>query len=179
MDSSERVMVDIETLGIEPGSAILSIGAVRFGIDGLGEELYHEISLKSCQEAGLEIDADTLEWWLDQDDAVAGVLTGGDPLGEILARFRLWYHAHDFDEIWAKSPSFDCEQLEVAFDAVGLTEPWQFRDERDVRTLQSLPCAVEIEMDGDEHDALDDAKYQARIVSEAIRSLDSEGYDGD
>jgi hypothetical protein len=178
-DDTDRVMVDTETLGIDLGSAILSIGAVRFGIDGLGEEFYREISLESCQEAGLEIDADTLEWWLTQDDAVADVLTGGESLYEILAQFGSWYQAHDFDEIWANSPSFDCEQLEVAFDAVGLTEPWEFRDERDVRTLRSLPCAVEIEMDRDEHDALNDAKYQARIVSETIRSLHTGGYDGD
>jgi hypothetical protein len=171
---TERVMVDIETVGLEPGSALLSIGAVRFGLDGLDDEFYREITLESCQEAGLEIDANTLEWWLSQDDAVTSVLTGGESLTEVLAQFGSWYQAHDFDEIWANSPSFDCEQLEVAFDAVGLSEPWEFRDERDVRTLRSLRSTAEVEMDGTEHDALDDAKYQARIVSKTLRSLQPE-----
>lgn len=170
-DDTERVMVDIETVGIEPGSALLSIGAVRFSPDGLDDEFYREITLESCQEAGLEIDANTLKWWLSQDGAVTGVLTGGESLTEVLTQFGSWYQAHDFDEIWANSPSFDCEQLETAFQAVGLSEPWEFRDERDVRTLRSLQCAAEVEMNGDEHDALDDAKYQARIVSETLRSL--------
>ncbi|ELZ21566.1 endodeoxyribonuclease [Halosimplex carlsbadense 2-9-1] len=162
-------MVDIETLGLEPGSAILSLGAVTFSENGLGDEFYRVISLESCQEAGLKIDADTLEWWLSQDDAVTGILTGGDPLDDVLRAFHSWFPTDA--EVWANSPSFDCEHLETAFSAVGMTEPWQFRDERDVRTLRSLPCAAEVEMDGDEHDALDDAKYQARIVSETLRSL--------
>jgi DNA polymerase III epsilon subunit-like protein len=73
-------MIDIETLGLGPGATILSIGAVRFSTDGLGEEFYREISLQSCQAVGLEIDADTLEWWLEQDGDVADILTGGEQL---------------------------------------------------------------------------------------------------
>lgn len=165
----ERVMVDIETLGIEPGSAILSIGAVEFAPGGLGDEFYREISLESCQDAGLHIDAGTLEWWLNQDDAVTGILTGGDPLEDVLGSFWCWFP--DGAEVWANSPSFDCEMLEAAFDGVGMTEPWEFHDERDVRTLRSLPCAAAVEMDGDEHDALDDARHQARIVSETLGQL--------
>jgi len=166
-----RMMVDIETLGLEPGSAILSIGAVQFTEDGLEEEFYAEVSLESCQEAGLEIDADTLEWWLGQDDEVTGILTGGDDLTHVLDEFRLWFP--DDAEVWANSPSFDCEHLGVAFDAVGMSEPWAFYDERDVRTLKSLPGAANVEMEGNEHDALDDAKHQARFVVETLQNLDS------
>ncbi|WP_197425373.1 3'-5' exonuclease [Halobacterium sp. CBA1126] len=163
-------MVDIETLGLEPGSAILSIGAVEFTADGLGDEFHREISLKSCQAAGLEIDAGTLEWWLSQDDAVTGVLAGGGELGPVLNAFYNWYP--DGAEVWANSPSFDCRHLEAAFDAVGMTEPWEYYDERDVRTLKSLPIAANVEMDGNEHDALDDAKHQARFAAATLRNLD-------
>jgi hypothetical protein len=169
-----RVMVDIETLGLERGAAILSIGAVEFIPGGLGDEFYREISLESCQDAGLHIDAGTLDWWLSQDDAVAGVLTGGDPLPDVLEAFNAWY-PDDAAEVWSNSPSFDCEILEDAFDAVGLTEPWGFGDERDVRTLWSLPCAVDVEMDGNEHDALDDARRQARSVSETLGKIRRRG----
>jgi hypothetical protein len=169
---TDRVMVDIETLGLDPGAAILSIGAVEFDDDGLGREFYEEISLESCQDAGLTIDAGTLEWWLSQDDDVSDILRGGDPLVGVLMSFREWFP--DGAEVWANSPSFDCEHLEAAFDAVGMDEPWEFRDERDVRTLRSLPIAAEVEMDGDEHDALDDAKYQARIVSETLSRMEKQ-----
>ena len=36
----QDVMVDLETWGTKPGCAIISIGAVSFGPDGLGEEFY-------------------------------------------------------------------------------------------------------------------------------------------
>jgi len=172
-DETERIMVDIETLGTDPGSAILSIGAVKFTENYRGREFYEEISLQSCQDAGLEIDADTLQWWLDQDQAVSGILTGGRDLGTVLSAFKVWYP--EDAEIWANSPSFDCELLKRAFDAVGMTEPWEYYDERDFRTLRSLPCAAEVEMDGDEHDALDDARHQARIVSETLHALGNDG----
>ena len=166
-----RVMVDIETLGLEPGSAILSIGAVKFTENGLGDELYAEISLTSCQEAGLDIDAETLEWWLSQDSTVSNILTGGAQLEDTLDSFSNWFP--DGAEVWANSPAFDCEHLEAAFEAVGMTEPWEYYDERDVRTLQSLTCAASLERNGDEHNALDDAKYQARAVPETLSRLSS------
>ena len=61
-DGRSRVMLDIETLGTEPGCAIVSVGAARWSIDGVGDErLYREVSLSSCGAAGLEIDPDTLK----------------------------------------------------------------------------------------------------------------------
>lgn len=34
-----NIMLDLEALGTPPGSIVLSIGAVYFGLDGLGKEL--------------------------------------------------------------------------------------------------------------------------------------------
>lgn len=76
----DRVMVDIETLGVEPGAAIVSIGAVRFGPGGLGETFERSIDLKSCEFRGLQIDAETLEWWLNQGEVAREQLIGGDDL---------------------------------------------------------------------------------------------------
>lgn len=171
----DRVMIDIETLGLEPGAALLSIGAVRFDAGGLNDEFEASISLSSCQEAGLTIDADTLEWWLDQDADAQHVLTGGDRLGEVLGRFQLWLG--DPDEIWANSPKFDCAHLERAYEAIDGTAPWQYYQLRDVRTVAELPIAPDYEQDGTEHDALDDARYQARIVSETLRRIQECGFD--
>jgi DNA polymerase III epsilon subunit-like protein len=172
MQMTDRVMVDIETLGLKPGAAILSIGAVRFDESGTGEEFHRSISLESCQEAGLTIHAGTLEWWLSQDDEVSDILTGGDDLEHVLRGFDAFYG--DADEVWANSPSFDCEMLAAAYDAVGMNEPWEFWAERDVRTLKKLSVAPDIErQDGEnEHDALDDARHQALLVGETLRRLE-------
>lgn len=172
-DEIERVMIDIETLGLETGSAILSIGAVRFNETSVWDEFYQEISVQSCQESGLTIDAGTLEWWLQQDDSVAEVLVGGRTLVDVLGEFILYYG--DADEVWANSPAFDCEMIEEACRAVGKQAPWDYSQKRDVRTVRKLPGAVDVEMEGEEHNALDDAKWQARVVGETLQALQTEG----
>ena len=165
----KRVMVDIETHGLEPGAAIVSIGAVEFGPDGLGREFVGDIDMESCQEAGFEIDASTVKWWLDQDENAQEQLLGGEDLATVLAGFDAWY---DAEEIWANSPSFDCEHLERAYAAVGLEEPWGFRDERCFRTIRSLGVDARVSRDGTEHDALDDARYQAAVASDILYQLE-------
>lgn len=166
-----RVMIDIETLGIEPGAAILSIGACTFDTDGVGETVHVSVDLESCQDRGLEIDADTLQWWLEQDDAAREILTGGVPLATALAELREFLETHAYDELWANSPKFDMEHLETAYDALDWPTPWVFYELRDVRTVQALPGAVERDQDGTEHDALDDAVHQAREVAATLREL--------
>lgn len=167
-----RVMVDIETLGLDRGAAILSIGAVKFDIEEIGDTFEASISRESCEAAGLTVDEGTLEWWQDQSDAAREVLDGGDDLEDVLQDFTLW--AGGADEVWANSPSFDCEMLIEAGKAVGVPMPWEFYEERDVRTVKSLPVAPELEHDGVEHDALDDAIHQARIVQTTLRRLEGD-----
>jgi len=179
MTDTRRVMIDIETVGLERGSAIVEIGAVQFEPAAMiGETFHASVSLTSCQEAGLHIDAGTVEWWLgDQPEIAADVLVGGDDLEDALADFVDWYHNVDPHEVWANSPSFDCEMLEYAGEQVGVPMPWDFYQERDVRTLDSLPHGVEMEQDGVEHTALDDAIYQARVASTILHKVSGSGGD--
>lgn len=70
------VMIDLETLGTAPGSAIVAIGAVAFDPASreLGAPATCRITAASCQHFGLTIDADTVEWWLKQSDAARSEL---------------------------------------------------------------------------------------------------------
>ena len=171
--SKDRVMLDIETLGLDIGSAILSIGAVRFDEDGLGDTFYREVSLKDCQKNGLKIDAGTLEWWMEQDENAQRVLSGGDMMSEVFIALRKWYD--DADEVWANSPAFDCVQLEYAGSKLFMDMPWEYDERRDFRTAKNLvEVDPDVDMDGTEHDALDDAKYQAIIASRILRELEDE-----
>jgi len=49
--------------------------------------------------------------------------------------------------------------------------PWEYYDERDYRTLSSLPIAPEVEQDGVEHDALADAKHQAHVAAATLKRI--------
>lgn len=172
-----RVMIDIETLGVETGAAILSIGAAEFGVDGIGDTFYRSVSLTSCQEAGLELDAETIEWWFSQDGGARGVLSGGDDLDDVLVALDSWLGDVGATEYWANSPSFDLQMLEHAYDAVGYRPPWSFYEERDYRTLKALGIVDEPEQDGIEHNALDDALHQARVARDTLQALNGDGDD--
>jgi inhibitor of KinA sporulation pathway (predicted exonuclease) len=61
--------------------------------------------------------------------------------------------------------------LEHAGEQVDVPMPWDFYQERDLRTLDALPHGGDIEQDGVEHTALDDAIYQARVASAILTEL--------
>ena len=159
-ESKERIMIDIETLGTEPGCVILSIGAVRFNRDGIGETFHAQISKRSCLENGLTIDDETEEWWEQQEQDMPD---GSEPL--YIALGNLSGFCETADEVWANSPSFDLRILDAAYDAIESASPWEYHQERDVRTFRSLPGFVELGQMGQEHHALDDAIHQAREIS--------------
>lgn len=171
---SEHVMIDIETLGLEPGSSITEIGAVDFDADGIGGRFHMHIDVESCTEAGLDLgDAETLKWWFKQDDKLLDRLLHGDPLEEVLLELATWLP--DGAYIWANSPSFDCAHLERAYGAINEEPPWSYHQRRDYRTLTSLDIGPGApEMEGQEHNALHDAMYQARVASMYFSELEGE-----
>lgn len=154
-------MVDIETLGTDPGAAIVSIGAVTFDTEDR-ETLYCPVSLKSATDAGLTVEGGTLEWWLEQDGNARDELAGGLPLRKALADFNDF--VADAEELWANSPSFDLAIIAAAMDAVGVTPSWEFYQERDFRTLKNLPGRPKIERDDAQHHAEADAVHQAKVA---------------
>lgn len=166
-------MVDIETLGQSHESAIISIGAVKFGPDPDGvsdDTFYRKVDPADCQEKGLSIDAATLVWWLQNNPTEAAeVIPGGSPLGHALGEFSAWYA--DSEAIWAKSPVFDCSILETAYERCDMDPPWEFWETRDVRTLMSLDDAVDTGHSGTAHDALDDAVAQAENIANTLAEV--------
>ena len=169
---TKRAMIDIETLGTEPGAAILSIGACYFDVNGsIGRTLYAEIDSSTCFDAGLTSDDETVEWWAEKDAELAPI-DGTTHLDDALA--LLADFVEEGDEIWANSPKFDLSILEAAYDAVDRPVPWDFWQARDVRTIRALPNAVSMDMDGCEHDAFDDARHQAEEVAATIAACGGE-----
>ena len=139
-----EIVLDLETAGNRPGCAILSIGAVAHvpgrPLDEV-EEYYATIDLESCQGAGLQIGAGTLAWWLEQDFATrAEAFSGTQSLQYVLVTFADWLKSVESPggiEIYGKGPSFDCAILAAAYAATGQKTPWDFRDERCVRTVMA------------------------------------------
>lgn len=167
------VMIDLETMGLRAGCAILSIGAVTFSNEGLGATFHKAINLRSCTSVGLTIDADTVNWWMGQSDAArkAAFPADAQPLNEVLIAFWQWYRLQGGTRIWAHGAASDIPWLEAAYDRTFLQAPWVYHEARCARTLYSLADAWPDESKGTLHNALDDATNQAEAAIRALRKL--------
>lgn len=189
-----HVMLDIETLGHKSHSVILSIGAVQFDpfTGEVGEKFHCKVDLQSSLNQGLKVTASTLLWWMQQSqqarDGVFAKEIGGTPmaplhealqaLSEFFTKVRLLEisrgQAKPRIYTWGKSPRFDQGILEDAYDACGMPIPWDFRDERDVRTLEYLTdFAKSFDLLGPRptHDALQDCLDQVQMCHKCHLAL--------
>ena len=159
-----KIMIDLETLGTKPNSAILSIGAVAFDEKKIHKSFYYNVDLVSSLKHGYEIDPDTVYWWLKQDKA-AGEVLDKDKLSIVSAVRFLSDFILDIEpsEVWANSPSFDLVMLKNAWDKHEIKHPYPFYIERDFRTFLSFTGAKRV-YPIIAHNALDDAKAQAQTL---------------
>ncbi len=158
-----RIMIDIETLSQRKDALILSIGAVKFSKDGIDPKVfYEELSLNSqkCRH----IDAGTVQFWLEQS---IDMPHGKIDLCVALFEFERW--AGTIDEIWANSPSFDCDIMADAYKSYSLQVPWSYRAERCVRTMRAMYPTARVNTQ--KHNALADAEYQAHCVIDGLQKL--------
>jgi hypothetical protein len=174
----QNVMIDLETLGTRPGSAVLAIGAVFFDANGLGYEFYKRVTLESCLKAGLKMDASTVLWWMGQEDAARRELYDKElmrnDLREAMGAFSDFLLVCDPDDlkVWGNGSDFDIVLMLDCYEAVGLQAPWKFYNHRCYRTLKSLaPHSSANRARGVHHNGLDDAKSQALHAIQVATSL--------
>lgn len=165
------VMLDLETLGSVPGSAIVMIGAIEFdrNTGKIGKSFYQKIQLSSCVDAGLIIDPNTVLWWLGQNDEARKAMasrTGEGGLKETLLAFTFWFLSVPDRKIWGNGGGFDQPMLKVAYDKFGLPVPWKYNAERDVRTLVDIMPGVmeKTKRVGALHDPIADCVHQIKYV---------------
>lgn len=167
----EHVMIDLETMGTEPGCAICSIGICEFDPYIDPSEWRSGLYVIDWSTWGT-LDPSTVKWWLKQsDEARAQILRDGLPLEDVLKRIVPALHRAKY--IWANDPDFDCCILEAACRACGLFGAWKYYKHRSVRTVRMIGSDLgipEIERFG-AHTAEADCQYQAIIVSNVLRRL--------
>lgn len=167
--------IDLETMGLEPGHAVLSIGIAEFDEGGVQRTDQINVSLASCMEAGLGVDADTLVWWLGQPKEAQDKLFLPEPvsLNVALTQLNGFMSRGDGDIIvWGNGATFDLGILAAAYRAANRTPPWHFRHERDIRTAKALGKKMGMKYpdrpEVGHHQAVIDATYQARIVVDTM-----------
>lgn len=165
----KNVMVDLETLGNNSESVIISIGAVEFDETGVGAVFYTTVDPQSCMDVGLKMDASTVMWWLRQSDAARRAFSGETyqplTLPGALTRFSEFFAACGAEFVWGNGATFDNVILANAYAKVGLPRPWPYWGDRCYRTLKNLYPEVKMTNHGVAHNAKDDAIAQALHAS--------------
>ncbi|MGV1019316.1 3'-5' exonuclease [Empedobacter falsenii] len=173
-------MIDIETLSTEFDAVILSIAAVRFDMS-TGQrdsaDLHIRIDKQSCVDVGLKIDPDTVDWWLNQEDKARQEFLKNDDrsaLKEALKRLSIFINKDD--KVWSNGATFDLVIIRNAYKACKMDLPWEFYNERDVRTLSDLiPTIKENEpFVGTKHNPLFDCLHQIKYCSKVYQKLNLE-----
>ncbi|WP_163401478.1 3'-5' exonuclease [Flavobacterium fluviatile] len=159
----EHLMIDLETMANESFSAIISLAAVEFDINTgqTGKEFYINISLQSCIDLGLIVNADTIMWWMKQtDEARKSLLNGTVHIVDALTSFSGFCNK-DY-QVWGNSARFDLGILQNAYNKAKLPICWDFKKERCVRTLVSFKPEIKANFKylGVGHNALADCYNQ-------------------
>ncbi|AJE56473.1 TPA: 3'-5' exoribonuclease [Escherichia coli] len=176
----DHLMIDLETMGKNPDAPIISIGAIFFDpqTGDVGPEFSKTIDLET---AGGVIDRDTIKWWLKQSrEAQSAIMTDEIPLDDALLQLREFIDENSgefFVQVWGNGANFDNTILRRSYERQGITCPWRYYNDRDVRTIVELGKAIDfdartaIPFEGERHNALDDARYQAKYVSAIWQKL--------
>ncbi|WP_192967852.1 exonuclease [Escherichia coli] len=178
-----HLMIDLETMGTNTNAPIVVIGAVFFDpqTGEIGPVFYIVISLTDAMNTGAVPDGGTIKWWLKQSsEARAAILTGQVKLKDSLSRFREFineYSDEKFVQVWGNGATFDNAILRTSYERLDIPCPWRYHNDRDVRTIVELGKAIDfdartaIPFEGERHNALDDARYQAKYVSAIWQKL--------
>lgn len=164
------IMLDIETLGTGNNAVIIQIGVCEFDrLTGeIGGRACYNLNLKDSLNKGFEIDADTLKWWLQQDQNVFNDILNDDQctpkviLNELSKIFKdkcVWCHA-----------TFDVPLLNNYFKKYDVWGNIDYRKVRDIRTLVDITNfdLDSLDWTNKTHNALDDCIFQVDYVTKAL-----------
>lgn len=170
-----NIMIDIETLGTDTNSVVLSLAALEFcpQTGKTGRQFYKKIDLNSAIALGLQINTDTLVWWTTQNTKqFTEMFKDAQPIHKVLELFVNWFRSPDMI-IWANSPSFDLIIIENALRKANLPTPWKYINERCVRTMLALnpEAKKSVQKPENAHNALADCFYQISYLHKIFNSF--------
>jgi hypothetical protein len=162
-------MVDLETGGLAPGSAILEVAAAEF-VPQTGEilrEWCESIDLLDSLRLGLTIDAETAAYHLR--NGYSGDLRG-TTLWRALQGLDVFLHQHHEEiEVWAWGKDFEAKHFEHVLGMLGMPALWDFRNLHCARD-RWMAARGDAKPGKRQHKALADVRSQVRDLAEVYGS---------
>lgn len=174
----KHFMVDIETLGNNSNSPIVTIAIQEFdpseGLCSPGTSRY--IFVKPNPDA--EMDYSTIEWWLGQEETprrhVIEAIKAGQT--ETAALHELSRFIRDICpnirnvRLWGNGATFDNVILDNAYRRNNISPPWNYSGHRCYRTMVNLLSEkIKLTRTGNHHCATDDVAYQLDVLREVMK----------
>lgn len=168
------LMLDVETLGNIPGCVVTQVTIVPFHLKGtpLGEEVKvfdQRLHIGNQMADGLEVNAETLNWWMQQDADVRRYVMAGD-LGSEDFCFALTNYVGEIEishkeyRIWSTSAKVDFGCIPFLFRLNEIPYCINHRSERCARTFIEMVKTQHPQMKLPKglttHNALDDCRRQ-------------------
>jgi DNA polymerase III epsilon subunit-like protein len=169
--SLNNIMLDFETLGNTPSTAVMSLGAVVFDQNKILAEKYWLFDMNGQIKNGRTVKVDTLIWWMSQGDSAKTVFKQSQEHGilirDFLPQFVEFLKPFSNLRVWGNGANFDVSIIENIFDTASMKTPWLFYNTRCYRTMKSC-FGIEKggQFKGTKHNALDDARNQANYLLE-------------
>jgi hypothetical protein len=162
-------MLDLETIGSNPNSVVLSVGAVSFNSEIITDQKEWFLDVDSQITQGRRVDFDTLKWWIHQSDEAQDIFNDRflTSLSFFAGEFQnFWTRTcGDGAKIWGNGADFDIPILTTLLVKNGVKAPWKFWNSRCFRTVKAMYGIDKlIEFEGVRHGALTDALHQAKCL---------------
>lgn len=132
---------------------------------------------------GATPDGDTILWWLKQSSEARAAICIDDTLSisDALSELSHFINQHadntKYLKVWGNGATFDNVILRGAYERAGQICPWAYWNDHDVRTIVTLGRSIgfdpkmDMPFDGERHNALADARHQAKYVSAIWQKL--------
>ena len=165
------LMTDLETMGLPPDGAIVSIGACFFDLEKceIGPTFKRTINLATAVRDGGTIHPGTVMWWLGQSQQVRdSIRFSGEDIRTTLTDLAAFIAEHSRTQdvrVWGNGSDFDITLLNSAYLRAGIKTPWSPFKTRCFRTVRNMYPSIEYNTDeksDDAHNALADAVFQVR-----------------
>jgi len=176
------IMVDIETLGTDTNSVIVSISAVAFDLANGKIGSSFEIGIDILEQAlsGGIIDNSAIAWWYTQSKEAKEALTRieSHSVGKSLDAFNKWITKNSLVnlkdvKLWGNGSGFDNVLIRNLYRRHDIDFVLPYWCDNDVRTLVTLANidTRNYKFDGTKHNGIDDCLHQIKYCTDAYRSL--------
>ena len=167
-------MLDTETLGTCPDCVVLTLGAVKFDpySNTIAGGIYCRPDVDDQIVQGRVVRDDTMQWWLEQAEAVREEALGEDdriPVQQMLQELNRFLVG--VNNIWAQGTVFDIGILEHLYKQYNMVPNWQYWQIADSRTLFKIHGDPRERNKEGLHNALEDCVSQAQAIQKIFLDL--------